>query len=204
MAEKYNTIILIGPPGSGKGTVSSFLSLGGAQVHVSMGDVLRALPTDTAENKRIHEVIKTGGFIEDSTIIELWLNHVKGLVASGKFRPGEQDILSDGMPRTANQTKLIEPHIRLKQIILLEAEDEEALWARIARRSGIEGRGDDKRAAWMERYRLYQTQTREVLSCYPESKISRFNALQRPLQVMRDILNRLADLLCEGTTPFPR
>jgi adenylate kinase len=181
MADKYRAIILMGPPGAGKGTVSSFLSLAGAAVH---------------------ECLKAGRLIADEWVMELWLKHVQKMIAEGRYRPLEQDLLLDGVPRTLHQAQLLDQYVEVKQLILLEAADPAALWERIAHRKVKQGRADDQEAAFLERHAIYQRETQAVLTHYPASKVCKINALQRPLEVMRDILFKMTDLLCEGTSDF--
>jgi adenylate kinase len=204
MSKKYRAILLMGPPGAGKGTVSSFLNLAGAQVHLSTGEIFRHLSPETPQGKQIHSLLKAGALIPDEWVMEIWQQHVEGMIATSRFNPEEQDLLLDGIPRTVRQAQLLEESVELRHIIVLEAADPKELWRRIARRSTQQGRSDDQEEAWKERYSLYQKETQAVLNHFPSSKISRFNALQKPLEVMRDILSKLTPLLCEGTSPFPK
>ena len=84
----------------------------------------------------------------------------------------------------------------MEGIIVLEVKDTENLIKRLQRRALIEKRHDDMDSKILrKRMEVYTQDTAKLLKHYPKSLISRFNAAQKPLQVLRDVLVGLSDLL---------
>jgi len=118
------------------------------------------------------------------------------LIATNRYFPKRQLLLLDGIPRTMGQTALLDAHLAVAHIIVLEMPNIESLVSRMQKRARIEGRADDIDPAVLQtRMRVYETQTAELLSHYPSALISRFNADQKPAEVLRDVLVSLSQIL---------
>lgn len=194
--EKFRSILVFGPPGSGKGTVSRNLSISGGHCHVSSGDIFRSLSPESPAGRIFHQYAHKGLLVPDDVTVKIWRYYVDGLIATNRYFPQQQLLLLDGVPRTAPQTGMFDAHVDIAHIIVLDIENREELFRRMRRRAKIEGRMDDIDTSVLEtRYEVYQKETAKVLSHYPSSLISRFNADQRPLEVLRDILVELSDIL---------
>ncbi len=88
-------------------------------------------------------------------------------------------------------------------IIVLETQNESELIKRMKRRALIERRADDMEDSILEtRMKVYAEDTRKLLEHYPSSLISRFNADQRPLEVLRDVLSKLSHLLSHSEESY--
>ncbi len=191
--KKFDAILLFGPPGSGKGTVGRILSLAGSHYHLSSGDIFRGLSKESPAGRLYESYATKGHLVPDAATLEIVRLFINDLVASKKYHPMGQFLLLDGIPRTRVQAELIDSFINVRRIILLDMPREEGLIARLKRRSTIEGRVDDADAAVLKtRLEVYKKTTAEVLSHYPKSLVSSFNADQPPLLVLRDILVELA------------
>jgi len=194
---KFRSILLLGPPGSGKGTLGKELAATGGQYHLSSGDIFRGLAPDSPAGKLYYSFASKGLLVPDEATVEIWRSYVAGLIATNRYFPSDQFLLLDGIPRTLAQAQLLEDAIEVERIILLEA-SQEPLIARLQRRATIEGRHDDLDVDVLQkRMEVYQTQTAQLTKHYQEKLISRFNAEQRPLEVLRDVLVELADLLSD-------
>lgn len=194
--EKFQSILIFGPPGSGKGTQGKFLSSAGNHYHLSSGDVFRGLSPESPAGKLYHSYAGQGKLLPDDVTIEIWHHYVMGLIATNQYFPKEQLLLLDGIPRTAPQAKILDRYIEVKKIILLEASDNDLLIQRLKRRALIEKRQDDRdEKVLQKRMEIYENETLPVLAHYGEEKIARFKAEQRPLEVLRDILVSLCDTL---------
>ena len=188
--------MIFGPPGSGKGTQGKFLSSAGNHFHLSSGDVFRGLSPESPAGKLYHQYAGKGELLPDDVTIEIWHHYVMGLIATNKYFPNEQLLLLDGIPRTVNQAQILKQYIDVKKIIILETKDQKNLIQRIKRRALIEKRHDDKDEAILQkRMEIYEKETFPVINFYSDSLITRFNANQRPLEVLRDILISFSDLL---------
>ncbi len=195
-AEKFQSVLIFGPPGSGKGTQGKFLSSAGNHFHLSSGDVFRGLSPESPAGKLYHSYAGKGMLLPDAMTIEIWHHYVMGLIATNQYFPKEQLLLLDGIPRTVKQAEILERCINVKKIILLESRNTTVLIQRLKRRSLVEKRQDDcDEAVLKRRMEIYENETFPILKHYDEKLISRFNGEQRPLEVLRDILIALCDFL---------
>ncbi|NGX47831.1 MAG: adenylate kinase [Chlamydiae bacterium] len=195
-AEPLRSILIFGPPGSGKGTLSKFLSSAGNHYHLSSGDIFRGLSPESPAGKTFHKYAGEGKLVPDEVTIEVWKHYVWGLIATNCYFPHEQFLLLDGVPRTIQQVELIAPHVNLMHIINLEMPNVEGLVGRLKRRAMIERRMDDfDEKILRTRMQVYENETVNVLGQYPSELISSFNADQPPLDVLRDVLVKLSYLL---------
>ncbi len=197
---RLNAILIFGPPGSGKGTQGKFLSSAGNHYHLSSGDIFRGLSPDSPAGKIYHKYASKGNLVPDDVTIDIWHHFVQGLIATNRYFPDEQLLLLDGIPRTVEQAKILERYVDVKRILLLEVAHRDVLIHRLKRRALIEKRGDDKKEDVLRhRMEIYEEETFPVLEHYPDTLITRFNAEQRPLEVLRDILTETCDLLSNVT-----
>lgn len=126
-------VILLGAPGSGKGTVAGRLAAdGGAFKHVSSGDLLRnAVKAQTPAGKEADGYMKRGALVPDELIAQMISDLIAGL-------KGEATLLLDGFPRTVVQAEILDKTVaaakaELGPAVLLEVPDE-VLFDRIAGR----------------------------------------------------------------------
>lgn len=201
-SRKYRSVLIFGPPGAGKGTLGKFLSSAGNHFHLSSGDIFRGLSPESPAGKIYHSYAGKGHLVPDDVTIGIWHHYVEGLIATNRYFPHQQLLLLDGIPRTVPQTQLLEPYIDLIHIIVLETANTSELLKRMKRRGLIERRMDDfDEKVLQTRIKVYEETTQHILKHYPAEKISRFNADQRPLEVLRDVLGTLSDLLSHPETP---
>jgi adenylate kinase len=194
--EKFQSVLIFGPPGAGKGTMGKFLSSAGNHFHLSSGDVFRGLSPESPAGKLYHSFAGKGQLLPDDVTIEIWHHYVMGLIATNRYFPKDQLLLLDGIPRTVKQVEILQRYIAVKKIILLESKDPDTLIQRIQRRALIEKRADDRDADVLKkRMEIYEKETFPVLEHYDEKLIIRFDAEQKPLEVLRDILVSLCDTL---------
>jgi adenylate kinase len=189
-------ILIFGPPGSGKGTLGKFLSSAGNHFHLSSGDIFRGLSPESPAGQIYHTYAGKGLLLPDEITIQIWHHYVHGLIATNRYFPAQQLLLLDGIPRTIRQADLLQKHVIVERIIVLEVPQTEELIKRIQRRALIEKRTDDLDSGVLKtRMEVYQKDTSRVLKHYPDSLISRFDASQTPLEVLRDVLIKLSSLL---------
>lgn len=194
--EPFRAVLLFGPPGSGKGTLGKFLSSAGNHFHLSSGDIFRGLSPESPAGKLFHSYAGQGLLLPDEITIQIWHHFVHGLIATNRYFPNEQLLLLDGLPRTVRQAELLQKYIQIERIIALEIDNTEPLIKRIQRRALIEKRTDDLDTKVLRtRMEVYKKDTLKLLKHYPEQTISRFNAEQKPLEVLRDVLVGLSTLL---------
>lgn len=195
-SRKYRSIMIFGPPGAGKGTLGKFLSSAGNHFHLSSGDIFRSLSPESPAGKIYHSYAAKGHLVPDDVTISIWRHYVEGLIATNRYFPHQQLLLLDGIPRTTAQTTLLDAYVDVLHLIVLETPNIEELIKRMKRRGMIEKRVDDVDEKILRtRIQVYQETTSQILKHYPASKISRFNADQKPLEVLRDVLASLSLIL---------
>ncbi len=194
--EKFRSILVFGPPGAGKGTLSKFLSTAGNHFHLSSGDIFRGLDPESPIGKLYHTYASKGHLVPDEVTVQIWKHYVEGLIATNRYFPSKQFLLLDGIPRTVSQAEIFDQFIEVVHVIVLEMPNIEELIKRMRKRALIEKRHDDAEDSVIKtRMQVYEKETLGLLSHYPASKISRFNADQKPLDVLKDVLVKLSYLL---------
>jgi adenylate kinase len=194
--EPFRSILIFGPPGAGKGTLGKFLSSAGNHFHLSSGDIFRGLSPESAAGKLYHTYASKGHLVPDEVTVQIWRHYVGGLIATNRYFPHQQFLLLDGVPRTYRQAELLDKHVSIMQIIVLETQNPEILIKRMQRRAIIERRMDDVDDKILRtRMQVYERETLKLLEYYPKELISRFNADQRPLEVLSDVLVKLGFFL---------
>jgi adenylate kinase len=194
--QPFRSILIFGPPGAGKGTLGKFLSTAGNHFHLSSGDIFRGLDPETPTGRLYHTYASKGHLVPDEVTVEIWRQYVSGLIATNKYFPNKQFLLLDGIPRTPKQAEMFEQYIDVAHIIVLEMESVEPLITRMKKRALIEKRADDADEQVLRtRMNVYEKDTKSLLAYYPKHLISRFNADQKPLEVLRDVLVKLSNVL---------
>jgi len=194
--DPFRSILILGPPGSGKGTLGKFLSTAGNHFHLSSGDIFRGLDPETPIGKLYHTYASKGFLVPDGVTVEIWRQYVTGLIATNRYFPKKQFLLLDGIPRTPKQAEIFDQYIEVAHIIVLEMPNMDGLISRMKKRALIEKRADDADEGVLRtRMQVYEKDTKTLLSHYPQHLISRFNADQKPLEVLRDVLIGLSHIL---------
>lgn len=193
----FPAVLLIGPPGSGKGTVGARVAEAGGQVHLSTGEIVRQLSPHSSAGKLFHHYSSRGELGPDELMIGIFHHYLQGLVATNRLDPIDQLLLLDGIPRTLSQAQLLDGVVDVRLILLFEM-DKEKLILRLKARGKKGGRKDDvDEAILRRRMEVYQTQTLELLSHYSDEQIVRIHADQKPLDVLREVLQWVAPLCAE-------
>ena len=113
-------VILMGPPGSGKGTQAKFITKKFGIPHISTGDILRAAVKVGTELGMIAKSVMDGGRLVSD---ELIINLVKERIIQDDCKNG---FLFDGFPRTIPQAKaLVKSHVELDAVVEISVADEE-------------------------------------------------------------------------------
>ncbi len=157
-------IILFGPPAAGKGTQAKTLAAERNMLHLSTGDLLReAIASRTALGIEVETIVKSGGLVSDSIVIDLIAHAVSANQASG-------GVIFDGFPRTLGQAEALDALLEAKgteiaRVVRLKV-DEDALMARVEQRFLDQGRPDDNPEAFRVRLAAYNRDTAPLLPYY--------------------------------------
>jgi adenylate kinase len=164
-------LILMGPPGVGKGTQAKTLARDNGWLHLSTGDLFRDhIRRQTDLGRRVKSILDAGAYVPDDVTIDM----VRDRLAS---TPPEQRIVFDGFPRTAAQAEALDELLaergrHLEAVLLLEAPREE-LRARLEGRAKAEGRTDDTPEVIANRLDVYERETRPLVRYYEAKGLTR-------------------------------
>ena len=159
-------LLIMGPPGAGKGTQAGAIADHYGIVTISTGQLFRDnIQLGTPLGKRIESLIAAGNLVPDELTNEMVFQRLSS--PDVRKRGG---FLLDGYPRTLDQVEaldgaLIRSRRRLKAVIALVA-DPNQLIARMLKRAEIEGRADDNEESIRHRIEVYHAQTAPLLDVY--------------------------------------
>ncbi|TDR23661.1 adenylate kinase [Marinicella litoralis] len=162
-------IVLLGAPGSGKGTQAKLIVKELNIPHISTGDLLRgAIAAKTALGLAAKEVMDKGNLVSDEIVLGMLKDRITQADATNGF-------ILDGFPRNVTQAEMLETllselEMSLDHALLIEVDPDEVV-ARIAKRAEIEGRTDDTEAVVRNRLNVYKEQTAPVGDFYKEQGI---------------------------------
>jgi adenylate kinase len=157
-------LLLLGPPGAGKGTQAIRLAQRHGLPQISTGDMLRgAVAAGTELGRRARAVMERGELVPDEVVIGI----AEARLSEEDTRDG---FVLDGFPRTVAQAEALERILersgnRLERCVAMTV-DEEAIVQRLLKRAKIEGRKDDNEATIRERMRVYRQQTAPLIAFY--------------------------------------
>jgi len=164
-ASKAEVVLLMGPPGAGKGTQAAKLAEARALRKLSTGDMLRShVARGTDLGRQAKGIMDAGELVPDDLIIAM----VKAEV--DPMRPIR--ALLDGFPRTPGQARALDELLAkegasLTAAVALEV-DEDELVRRLSGRAADEGRSDDNDSTVRNRMDVYRRQTQPLLDYYAE------------------------------------
>lgn len=159
----HEVVLLMGPPGAGKGTQATRLAAERTLVKLSTGDMLRDhVRRDTELGRRAKSIMDAGALVPDDVIV--------GMVGAEFDAAEELRFLLDGFPRTPAQAASLDALLAdrgaaIAAAIALEVQDEE-LVRRLLQRAQEEGRSDDTEGTVRTRMQVYRTQTQPLLDYY--------------------------------------
>lgn len=157
-------LLIMGPPGAGKGTQAAIIGEHYGIPAISTGNIFRlAITNRTKLGERIKRIIADGGYVPDSLSVQVVVDRLKEEDAKGGW-------LLDGFPRTLGQVEALDEELdahgfTLKAVVSLTA-DEDAIVDRMLKRAEIEGRPDDNEETIRHRMEVYHEQTDPLLDVY--------------------------------------
>jgi len=167
-------IILLGPPGSGKGTQAQLMVQRYGIVQLSTGEMLRAaVAAGTPVGLKAKEIMASGGLVPDDVVV--------GIISDRIDQPDARNgFILDGFPRTVPQAEALDQllkqkHLKLDAVIELRV-NESALLSRVEtrvaqmRERGEEIRADDTPEVLTKRLASYRSQTEPLIHYYSERR----------------------------------
>jgi adenylate kinase len=181
-------LILLGPPGAGKGTQAQRLVRRHGIVQLSTGDMLRAaVKAKTPIGRKVEAIMARGELVPDDAVVAI----VSDRIEEPDARKG---FILDGFPRTVAQAEalerlLAEKRLRLDAVVQLKV-DEGALLKRLASRiaemtaRGEAVRPDDNPQALKTRLNVYRTQTAPLIAFYRKKGMLKSVDGMAPIEVV--------------------
>lgn len=203
-------IILLGAPGSGKGTLAKKISRDFGLPQISTGDLFRAIvKLDSPLANRVKEIMASGGLVPDEITIEM----VKDRIEKSDCEKG---FILDGFPRTVAQAKALEDFAKIDSVILVELPNETIIERLSSRRTcpkcgeiySLEDnpeqvckkcntpliqRDDDKPDTIKHRLEVYETSTAPLINFYSDKlfKVSNEQKIEETFKFVKTFLERL-------------
>jgi adenylate kinase len=190
-------ILLIGPPGAGKGTQALKLSSGFSIPAISTGDIFREnVRNETALGLKAKSFMDAGNNVPDSLTNDLITDRLASPDCAGGF-------LLDGYPRTTDQVRhldnfLAEHHTSLDVVVQLVAEPDVVV-ERLRKRALDQGRSDDDEAVVRHRLEVYAEQTAPLIDVYSDrGVVAAIDGIGEITEVTQRIMGALES---RGITP---
>jgi adenylate kinase len=181
-------ILLMGPPGSGKGTQAQRLAAELGIEHLAMGDLLRAeVDQGTELGARVEDVMASGELVSDALIFELMGPRLLAAAAPTGY-------LLDGFPRSTGQAEELQRLGAPPDLVITLDVPEAVLANRILDRAKTEARSDDNADVIATRLRVFASTTSPVLDFYRRRGLLRVvDGIGTPDAVSASILAVLRD-----------
>jgi len=185
-------IVLLGAPGSGKGTQAALLEQRLGVPHISTGVLFRKAVKDQTElGRRIKTIMDSGELVPDDLTLELLEERMNRDDTKSGF-------ILDGYPRNLAQAEALDALLEklgmpVQEAIQIDVDTEEVV-ARIARRAAEEGRSDDTEEVVRNRMRIYEEQTAPVVDYYAEqgllTQVLGTGSIEEVLQLILSVLDQ--------------
>jgi adenylate kinase len=211
-------LILIGPPGAGKGTQAENIKEDFDLPYLATGDMMRAARKEDSDlGRKIDKIITEGGLVDDDIVCKVLIERIE--------KEGEDGFLLDGFPRTQGQADILDRALEDKgrsitAVLLIEAPDDTIVARMSGRRQcpdghvyhlefnppkeegvcdvdgkALEQRDDDKPETVQKRLATYHEQTEPLVERYDdEGLLRRFDGTQKPDDVHEHIRKTIKTL----------
>ncbi len=182
-------VLLMGPPGAGKGTQAVKLARARSLLKISTGDMLRDhIKRGTELGQQAKAIVDSGQLVSDDIVIGMVRSEIAGM--------NPVRVLFDGFPRTPAQADALDNLLKefstgITGVVLLEVNEDE-LVGRLLERAQKEGRSDDTEAVIRERMKVYKSSTKPVVDYYEKrSKLRKVDGVGS----LEEVFARISEVL---------
>ncbi len=163
-------LVLMGPPGAGKGTQAESLAERIGAAHISTGDIFRANVKEQTElGRTAQRYMDAGEYVPDEV--------TNAMVRDRISRVDAESFILDGYPRTVDQVETLDTLLveldRPLDVVLALVVDPEELIGRLLKRAETSGRADDTEEVIRHRQEVYAAETAPLLKIYGERGLLR-------------------------------
>jgi adenylate kinase len=189
---KYNTYLIFGAPGSGKGTQGKILGTVPRFFHCACGEVFRSLDTRTPIGQAFLEYSSKGHLVPDEITVKLWEARIADEVGAHRFKPDIDSLVLDGIPRNVHQAVLMSELLEVKRVFHLSCPDRSQIVTRLKKRALKDNRLDDANEEVIrKRLATYDMESKPLLDYYGEDLITTIDATFPPVIVLQRILETI-------------
>ena len=159
-------LIILGPPGAGKGTQAARIAERLNVPAISTGDIFRSnIKNKTELGQRVEAILASGAYVPDEVTNEIVADRLT-------WDDATEGFLLDGYPRTENQVHALDALLAqaghpLDAVLELTV-DEDAVVDRLLKRAAVEGRADDTEEVIRERQAIYRRETAPLAAFYAD------------------------------------
>lgn len=162
-------LIILGPPGAGKGTQAARIADQLSIPAISTGDIFRAnIKNETELGRQVKDILASGGYVTDDITNAIVRDRLEQEDAAAGF-------LLDGYPRTLAQVAALDAMLAERgqalDAVLELTVDEDVVVDRLLKRAQIEGRVDDTEEVIRERLAMYRKETAPLAEVYATRKL---------------------------------
>jgi len=188
-------IVLLGPPGCGKGTQSKLLVEKNNFVQLSTGDLLRSETSNQNSDlgKKVKYLMESGELVPDDIVIDIIVNKVE--------KHKNKNIVFDGFPRNLKQAEALDSSlenvsVKLDHAIFFQIDFkilEERINNRISETKGSEQRKDDNSKTLLNRIEVFKSSTLPIVRYYEEKGIiSKIDGMQK----VNEVYAKITKIIC--------
>ena len=163
--------------------------------HCACGDVFRSLKPDGPVGRIFLEYSGRGDLVPDGPTVQLWHHFIDASTKAGRFRPEQDTLVLDGIPRNVTQAKMLQEALHVVAVFYLRCNRTDALVRRLQSRALKENRLDDANLAVIrKRQKTYEAESKPVLEFFGRKLVHTIDASQSPAKVLYDILDHIVEL----------
>ncbi|MCB1226650.1 MAG: nucleoside monophosphate kinase [Verrucomicrobiales bacterium] len=189
---RISAFLVLGAPGSGKGTQGRILGSIPRFHHLACGEVFRSLDTRSPLGKEFIAYSSRGELVPDDLTVQLWHANLLDRVEAHEFKPEIDFLVLDGIPRNVEQAQLMQDRIDILHVFHLSCPDRSELARRIRKRAIKDNRLDDaSETVIQKRFATYEAETKPILAFYGPEMVTEIDASQAPAKVLHDVISRI-------------
>ena len=193
MAKKFKAVLLFGAPGPAR--ARKVKCSANCRVWCTWRWAMCSVCSTAAASwaRSFLQYSTKGELVPDDFTVRLWKEHIDKLIQNGKFNPENDLLVLDGIPRNANQAKILDQYIEVAKLVSLRCDhDVNSIVGRMKARALKQNRPDDANEQIIRRrFEVYDKETKPVLAHYPDRVKVDVDALQMPLEVAHDVISAI-------------